>query len=483
MKRSVFTLLLRLLLLAAVSCWGQTPQASVALEAPARVGLPVWLKISTRNDIRYPFYTVPDWHTCYDVEVRKDGKAYPRIQTPPTAIAQAIVFAGNICGGLYLPGKLQHPGSIPLHVMYRFDQPGVYEVRYVERMPWGVPNGPNLVSPWTPIEIQAATAADRVKWLAEASSQAPSDATSLLSGYLPDILGVPDDRSLQLLIPYLNHPDAMVRQYVSYALSYWPGEQASKAVLAGILARGPSEDSARLLSFSREMITAEQTEAAVQAALPYLKSDSAISLKGAIDVVQWSALGEKSQVNGELKKRAADALIDAEAQVVAVGNRDIANTYAEALGSMKDDRAGKILWSFVERDIAHEQAIIALAWLRSPADLPKLAQMAMPAAAQPGDSGPGSLPYALRNSYGDAALLYIEEMLQRSPFVFVRTASARELVYSGRPSGFAFIVDAIEQNRAYRGEMVQFLRERFPEIRQGDDAAALRLAQSKANAK
>jgi len=474
---------LTLSLLIAVACLGQAPQATVALEAPARVGLPVWLKVSSHDEIRYPFYTVPDWHVCHDVEVRKDGQPFPRFKPLPTALPQMVVFAGPPCGILYLPGKVGHPGSIPLHVMYRFDHPGVYEVRYVERMPWGEPNAPNLMSPWTRIEIQAGTPEERAQWLAEISSHAPSDATGLLTGYLPDILGVPDDRSLQLLTPYLNHPDAMVRQYVSYALSYWPGEQASKAVLAGIRAQGPSEDSARLLSFSKEMITVAEAEAAVQVALPYLKSDSAISLKGAIDMVGWIALGENSQISGALKKRAADALIDAEGQVVALGNREIANTYVAVLGSMKDDRAGKILWSFVERDIAHEQAIIALAWLHSPADLPKLALKAFPPSALPGDSGPTSLPGALRYSYGDAALPYIEEMLQRSPYVFVRTGSARELVNAGRPSGFAFIVDAIQQNRAYRGEMIQFLRDRFPEIRQGDDAAALHLAQSKANAK
>ena len=479
MKQPAF---LTLSLLIAVACLGQAPQATVALEAPARVGLPVWLKVSSHDEIRYPFYTVPDWHVCHDVEVRKDGQPFPRFKPLPTALPQMVVFAGPPCGILYLPGKVGHPGSIPLHVMYRFDHPGVYEVRYVERMPWGEPNAPNLMSPWTRIEIQAGTPEERAQWLAEISSHAPSDATGLLTGYLPDILGVPDDRSLQLLTPYLNYPDAMVRQYVSYALSYWPGEQASKAVLAGIRAQGPSEDSARLLSFSKEMITVAEAEAAVQVALPYLKSDSAISLKGAIDMVGWIALAENSQISGALKKRAADALIDAEGQVVGLGNREIANTYVAVLGSMKDDRAGKILWSFVERDIAHEQAIIALAWLHSPADLPKLALKAFPPSPLPGDSGPTSLPGALRYSYGDAALPYIEEMLQRSPYVFVRTASARELVNAGRPSGFAFIVDAIQQNRSYRGEMIQFLRDRFSEIRQGDDAAALHLAQSKANA-
>lgn len=250
------------------------------------------------------------------------------------------------------------------------------------------------MSPWTPIEIQPGTPADRAQWLADISSHAPSDAAGLLTGYLPDIVGVPDDRSLQLLTPYLNHPDGMVRQYVSYALSYWPGEQASKAVLAEIRAQGPSEDLARLLWFSKEMITTAEMEAAVQVALSYLRSDSAISLKGAIAVVQGIALGESPQVGAAMKKRAADALIDAETHVVAMGNREIANTYAAALGSMKDDRAGKIVWSFVERDIAHEEAIIALARLHSPADLPKLAPMAFPDTVQPDDSGPTSLPGA-----------------------------------------------------------------------------------------
>ena len=177
--------------------------ASVELESPARVGLPVWLKISAPDEIRYPFYTVPDWHECHDVEVRKDGKPLPRFQPPPTAFRQVVVVAGPACGILSLPGKAQHPGSIPLHVMYRFDQPGVYEVRYIERMPWGTPNAPNRVSPWTSIEIQAGIPADRTQWLAGISSRAPSDVTALLTGYLPDVVGLPDGQSLQLLTPYL----------------------------------------------------------------------------------------------------------------------------------------------------------------------------------------------------------------------------------------------------------------------------------------
>lgn len=471
---------LMLSLLAGASCWGQEPQASVALEAPARVGMPVWLKISTSNELRYPFYTVPDWHECHDVEVRKDGKPLPRFAYPTDAIGKLVVFAGPACGTIYLPGNAAHPGSIPLHLMYRFLQPGIYEVRYVERA-WT--DAVTVLSPWTLIEIQAATPADRATWLADVSAHAPTDAMGLLSGYLPDILGVPDDGSLELLAPYLAHPDSMVRQYVSHAVSYWPGLQAARAILATLRTHGPNAESAQLLAVASKLLTADEKETAVETAFPYLKSDSPMALIDALEVMRTIALGEKSQVSGEWKQRVADAVVDAEAHVVALGNADIANAYVQALFAVKDARAPKILWSFVDRGIAQEQAIICLAWLHSPADLPKLAQRAMPHSAQLAEPGPGSLPYALRYSYGDAALPYIEEMLQRSPFVFVRTASAQELVNAGRPSGFAFIVDAMEQNRPYRAEMVQFLRDRFPELGSADDAAVLRLAQIKATAK
>ena len=40
-----------------------------------------------------------------------------------------------------------------------------------------------------------------------------------------------------------------------------------------------------------------------------------------------------------------------------------------------------------------------------------------------------------------------------------------------------------EYVRRYRQEMIQFLRDRFPEIRQADDTAALNFARTKANAK
>jgi hypothetical protein len=97
-----------------------------------------------------------------------------------------------------------------------------------------------------------------------------------------------------------------------------------------------------------------------------------------------------------------------------------------------------------------------------------------------GDTHLSSLPYALRNSYGDAALPFLEDGLQRSGDVFVRTACARELVLAGRSAGFAFMVQAIEGNAGYKQEIVQFIRDRFPEIKGADEGALLAFLKERA---
>ncbi|MGC9948223.1 MAG: hypothetical protein ABSF64_17805 [Bryobacteraceae bacterium] len=71
-------------------------------------------------------------------------------------------------------------------------------------------------------------------------------------------------------------------------------------------------------------------------------------------------------------------------------------------------------------------------------------------------------------------------MLDRSEFTWVRTNCARELSIAGRPAGFAFIVDALERDRRYRQEMLRFVREQFPGLRQADDAAVLSFVRARA---
>lgn len=81
--------------------------------------------------------------------------------------------------------------------------------------------------------------------------------------------------------------------------------------------------------------------------------------------------------------------------------------------------------------------------------------------------------YAIRRAYGDAALPVLESAIQKFGYIWVQTNSARELVQTGNKSVFAFIAQAIEQNKFYRREMVQFVQDRFPELRGADDAKIL----------
>ncbi len=55
----------------------------------------------------------------------------------------------------------------------------------------------------------------------------------------------------------------------------------------------------------------------------------------------------------------------------------------------------------------------------------------------------------------------------------MRTGCARELILAGRSSGFAFVAAAIEQKKLFAREMIQYVQERFPELRGADDATVL----------
>ena len=83
------------------------------------------------------------------------------------------------------------------------------------------------------------------------------------------------------------------------------------------------------------------------------------------------------------------------------------------------------------------------------------------------------LPYALRNAYGEAALPYLETALKNSHYIWVRTNCARELMLAGRHSGFAFVDEAITSNKPYKLEMLQFVRDQFPELRTADENKVL----------
>ncbi|MGD0871653.1 MAG: hypothetical protein ABSB88_19035 [Bryobacteraceae bacterium] len=432
------------------------PSATLSLEQPAHVGGPVWIHIQAPPSpsygyLQYPLEIAPSDFGCNEVEVRLNGTLLPRIPMQPAA----GIHMGLMCGNIGIPGhEMQHKNRLPLHLQYRFRQPGVYEVRYTRRQ--GQPE-PILQSAWTRIEIQQAQPG--------ALAVPPQDPAEALSDYLPGILGFPDAAHLALLTDYLYHPDDTVRQYTSLGLAYWPDDQVNRRLTDLLRTRGPSD-----VVVERTF----RTPGAVDFILPRLRSDNPVLLRGAITGVNRLLFADPPLLSIEARARAEDALVSAAENVLRGGDPQTGNNYASALGGVHDPRARDLLWDFVKRNVLTEQSLIAVTWLKNPADLPRLAALLeAPAKGDPMQVTYASLPYAIHRAYGDAALPVLESAIQQSGYVWVRTSCARELVQAGRKSGFAFIAQAIEQNKFYRQEMVQFVHDRFPELRGADDSQVL----------
>jgi len=451
---------------------------AIALENPAAVGMPVWLKVrlpyGRDGGLRYPIGIHPADFGCYEVEVRRAGKMLARFADLQSQAFNGITGSGNPCGFIGLPKEPQHQGRLPLHLQYRFDQPGVYEVRLTTRRPMDA-----AVSSigWTAIEIQPAAAQQRARWMAETAP--PPDAVEALTDYLPGILGVPDDRSLALVERYLYHEDSLVRQYAMFGLTYWPAQRVNNSVWELMRARGPSDAIITFLTRSRDF-TAAHADSMVEAAIPYLTSSSPVLLRGAVTAVTRIAITRQFQVSPSMRSRSEDVLIRAADHIVQAADPQTVTDYAAALGQAADGRASEVLWKLVDRNI--EQASIALCWRKDPADLPRLADLALlPAHGRSLDYKLASLPYALRNAYGEASLPYLEKLLNQSEFTWVRLESAKELMLAGRASGFRFAAEAIEHSvRPYWRELIDFVRFSLPGQKEADDAAILRYVKERA---
>jgi hypothetical protein len=234
----------RLVWVLALSMCAGLSRAQIQLEQPAAVGKPVWLKIPPRDRLsdQYPFRLLltPAGFGCSRVELRRNGQPLAEI---PGLNQQSFNFGGaegNLCESLTWRAGPVHAERLPLHLRYRFEEPGTYEVRYTasRARPGGAPAA---WTDWTPIEIQPGTKEARAAWLKEMAARAPSDATELLADFLPSILGIPDAESLALVGPYLYHADRNVRIFASAGLTYWPAAEADAAAAEWQRTKGPSD--------------------------------------------------------------------------------------------------------------------------------------------------------------------------------------------------------------------------------------------------
>ena len=124
---------LLLLCLAVVTTAGlaqaELPRATITFEQPVYVNMPVWVHVTlpdtpelarAQANLRYPFQEQPQDFHGHDFRVTRDGEALPAIE------ARRVSSGG---GGSVAP-PTSPTGRLPLHLLYRFDRPGKYLVKY-----------------------------------------------------------------------------------------------------------------------------------------------------------------------------------------------------------------------------------------------------------------------------------------------------------------------------------------------------------------
>jgi hypothetical protein len=439
-------------------------KTTVALEQPAYTGMPVWLKADLPLDsgvIRYPSVLGRAGFGCNEVEVRRDGQ----LLTPQLGsdwMRHGMAFSGNICGSYSAAIPSKQVGRLPLHLLYRFDAPGAYEVRLTV---WSSPAafGPQrdirARSEWTPIEVLPSQPKRRVEWLEAVRARAPTDAAELLTDTLPSVLGAPDDVSFDIVAGYLYHPDRSVRGYAANGLSYWPEDSTSNKLLALLHTKGPSDV---LINFLTRQPRFRDSAEIVEASLPFLEADSPVLIEGA-----FAALRLPSRDNPAI----LEALLRSAEHVVSRADSQTGSDLAQMLAATKDPRAHAMLQGLLEK--GHSQVKSGLLDFNDPADLPGLSALL---------NGPFGWSTAdeLYKRFGEAAIPYLERTLAGSPERFTAQLIARQLIAIGNPAGFQYAVRAIEQKGASRIDIIQILKSQFPELNSASEEAIVAFARARA---
>src|ERR1035441_8421824 len=202
--------------------------AAITSSGMAYVDMPVWIEVQLpdplRRSLRYPVAIHPADFGGHQFEVRRHGVLLPpnsARRTLPTLVngpgSYGTIGMGSLVG---LPHEPKNPRRLPLHVLYRLDRPGAYEVRYVG-YDFRYPMAKHVLarSPWIAIRVRPLPPAKRQSWLDTMRSAQPADPVEWLSDYLPSLLAVPDAAVLPLLKNAVYHPNDLVRGYALYALS------------------------------------------------------------------------------------------------------------------------------------------------------------------------------------------------------------------------------------------------------------------------
>lgn len=448
------------------------------LPEPAFTNMPIWVQVvippNRGADIQYPYSGGPSDIGCNELQLRKNGRLLER--TSPVRFGGGV-GSGPMCGsGSYGNG---YGNRLPLQLLYRIEEPGDYEVRLKmgRARPWArslTDEEIFIQSEWTPLRIEAATERQRIDWLAAVTKNPPAARADVVGDYLPSILGVPDEQSLEAVVAQLYHLDPRVARYAAGGLGYWPLPAALEAVQRTFERRGPSAVAVRWLLMQRS--NGVEPLSVIETSLPYLASSDLGALRGAVSAVRSLGWLQTPELPPDLRARAVAAMIAAEKYVVASGDHETSQDYAQGLEILRDERAAPILWRFVDDGIALGSSLQAIAHFARPEDLPKLAAF-IDVKHMPRDYyyHTDGLLGALMSAYGADALPYVERVIQETDRASLRDGAGNVLVYADLPEAWSFIAEAIENDAPYKADLMRHIGARYPEAN-ATQAAMLALA-------
>jgi hypothetical protein len=451
------------------------------VDQPVYTNLPVWIKADLNYpfEARYPYHENPSDFGPNQLEVKRRGQVLlPR----PFPNFGGFVGTG-IMDGSAAPASAP-TNRLPLHLQYSIDEPGTYSVRWtaIRHLLEGGHWAPVVVarSDWFTFEVEASTPEQRESWLKKQLAAVPNDPGQLVGDFLPSLLvASPNPRALQVLLDQLYSKNSLVSGYALSSLDLFSIDDLRTQALALVHHRGLSERMAYLISWNPQF--RDDKEDLVRITLPFLRSGDDRQVAATLQLLYFLVHPVKASwpANSEVPAQ-ADRAVLAIAPNLVKRDGDIPQTLALYLGGIKSDVSRDLLWQLAERTgPGHEQALIVLTWIGDGRDLPRLGDLLL----KPGHSDIygrdfAGLPYSLMRGYGDRAVPYLEQAISASPYAFVRTSSAEQLALKGNRAAFGFILEAVQNSRFYKPELVQWLKDHCGLSRSADDEAVIAFLKS-----
>jgi hypothetical protein len=219
---------------APVRMWFSTRTALLSLERPAYVHMAVWIHVDPPppHSVSYPCWNGLSIPPEYEFEVRQGGNLVPARPQP----SRPLNFgSGDQCAAL--GGR----SSLPLHLLYRFDQAGKYSVRLTVKKE----NQILYRSEWTDIAVEPFSEGIRQAWLDSVDSDTRTNNRAVVSDAIPSLLAWPDEKALAALLkiipgsaPGCTNFDCIKLGFGTAALAWFDGallrEKVQPARLLGL---------------------------------------------------------------------------------------------------------------------------------------------------------------------------------------------------------------------------------------------------------